>query len=96
MRIIKKLEQVVGIISHASLPTSKCLKQCITFIRSIVVAKFQPFQINIQLSTIELVYNEMWEIQVEKKKKKMKGHRSRNLMSAVPGPCARHVAYIEK
>ena len=70
MRIIKKLEQVVGIISHASLPTSKCLKQCITFIRSIVVAKFQPFQINIQLLTIELVYNEMWQIQVGKKRKK--------------------------
>ena len=93
MRIIKKLEQVVGVISHASLPTSKCLKQCITFIRSIVVAKFQPFQINIQLSTIELVYNEMWEIQVGKKKKKMKGHRSRNLMSVVPGPCASCCTY---
>ena len=72
MRIIKKLEQVVGVISHASLLTSKCLKQCITFIRSIVVAKFQPFQINIQLLTIELVYNEMWEIQVGKKRKKKK------------------------
>ena len=58
MRIIKKLEQVVGVMSHASLLTSKCLKQCITFIRSIVVAKFQTIQINIQLLTIELVCNE--------------------------------------
>ena len=42
------------------------------------MAKFEPFQINIQLLTIELVYNEMWEIQVGKKrKKKKKGHRSR-------------------
>ena len=80
MRIIKKLEQVVSVISHASLPTSKCLKQYITFIRSIVMAKFQPFQINIQLLTIELVYNEMWEIQVGKKKRKKKrkkGHQSK-------------------
>ena len=96
MRIIKKLEQVVGVISHASLPTSKCLKQCITFIRSIVVAKFQPFQINIQLSTIELVYNEMWEIQVEKKKKKKWKDAGVEILCVLCLALVRHVAHIEK
>ena len=52
-------------------------------------------KINIHLLTIELAYNEMWEIQVGKKKK-MKGHRSRNLMSVVPVPLCVNVAYTEK
>ena len=52
-------------------------------------------KINIHLLTTELAYNEMWEIQVEKKKK-MKGHRSRNLMSVVPVPLCVNVAYTEK
>ena len=52
-------------------------------------------KINIHLLTTELAYNEMWEIQVGKKKK-MKGHRSRNLMSVVPVPLCVNVAYTEK
>ena len=55
-------------------------------------------KINIHLLTTELAYNEMWEIQVvkKKKKKKMKGYRSRNLMSVVPVPLCVNVAYTEK
>ena len=51
-------------------------------------------KINILLLTTELAYNEMWEIQVVKKK--MEGHRSRNLMSVVPVPLCVNVAYTEK
>ena len=51
-------------------------------------------KINIHLLTTEFAYNEMWEIQVVKKK--MEGHRSRNLMSVVPVPLCVNVAYTEK